>query len=34
MGDRLTALQEGLVMVHEKQGYNYDETDKTFPPLS
>ena len=34
MGDRLTALQEGLAMVREKQGYSYDETDKPFPSLS
>jgi SulP family sulfate permease len=34
MGDRLTALQEGLAMVREKQGYSYDETEKPFPSLS
>jgi len=34
MGDRLTALQEGLAMVREKQGYSYDETQKPFPSLS
>jgi sulfate permease, SulP family len=34
IGDRLTALQEGLAMVREKQGYSDDETDKTFPSLS
>jgi SulP family sulfate permease len=34
MGDRLTALQEGLAMVREKQSYSYDETDKPFPSLS
>jgi SulP family sulfate permease len=34
MGDRLTALQEGLAMVREKQGYSYDEMGKPFPSLS
>ncbi|WP_414545825.1 SulP family inorganic anion transporter [Nostoc sp. CCY0012] len=34
MSDRLTALQTGLAMVREKQGYSYDETDKPFPSLS
>lgn len=34
MSDRLTALQEGLAMVREKQGYNYDGTDKPFPSFS
>ena len=34
MGDRLTALQEGLAMVREKQGYSYDETEEPFPSLS
>ncbi|MUL38936.1 SulP family inorganic anion transporter [Gloeocapsopsis dulcis] len=30
MGDRLTALQEGLALVREKQSYHYDEADKPF----
>ncbi|OKH23093.1 SulP family inorganic anion transporter [Chroogloeocystis siderophila] len=30
MGDRLTALQEGLAIVREKQSYHYDETNKPF----
>ncbi|UNU24775.1 bicarbonate transporter BicA [Microcoleus vaginatus] len=34
MGDRLTALQEGLAMVREKQGHSYDEMGKPFPSLS
>ncbi len=34
MGDRLTALQEGLTMVREKQTYTYDETEKPFPSMS
>ncbi|YAF96564.1 MAG: SulP family inorganic anion transporter [Nodularia sp. CChRGM 3473] len=34
MGDRLTALQEGLAMVREKQSYSYDQTDTTYSPLS
>jgi len=34
MGDRLTALQEGLAMVREKQGYSYGETEKPFLSLS
>ncbi|MFN6514665.1 MAG: SulP family inorganic anion transporter [Nostoc sp. CreGUA01] len=34
MGDRLTALQEGLAMVREKQTYSYGETDKPFSSLS
>ena len=34
MGDRLTALQEGLARVDEKQGYSYDETEKPFPSMS
>ncbi|MEG3901593.1 SulP family inorganic anion transporter [Microcoleus sp. B4-C5] len=34
MGDRLSALQEGLAMVREKQGYSYDETGTPFPSLS
>jgi len=33
MGDRLTALQEGLAMVREKQAYSYDQTDTTYSPL-
>ncbi|MBF2016705.1 MAG: SulP family inorganic anion transporter [Rivularia sp. T60_A2020_040] len=28
MGDRLTALQEGLTIVREKQNYNYEQPDK------
>lgn len=34
MGDRLTALQEGLAMVREKQTYTYEQTDTTSFPLS
>ncbi|PMB46382.1 sodium-independent anion transporter [Fischerella thermalis CCMEE 5330] len=34
MGDRLTALQEGLSLVREKQGYTYDKADKPFPSIS
>ncbi|MBW4555375.1 MAG: SulP family inorganic anion transporter [Trichormus sp. ATA11-4-KO1] len=34
MGDRLTALQQGLALVREKQGYSYDEIDKPFSSLS
>lgn len=34
MGDRLTALQEGLTMVREKQSYIYDEKEKPFPSIS
>ena len=34
MGDRLTALQEGLAMVREKQSYTYEQTDTTSFPLS
>ncbi|MBE9126254.1 MULTISPECIES: SulP family inorganic anion transporter [unclassified Coleofasciculus] len=34
MNDRLTALQEGLALVREKQGYSHDEADKHFPSLS
>jgi SulP family sulfate permease len=34
MGDRLTALQEGLTMIREKQSYSYDQTDTTYSPLS
>ncbi len=34
MGDRLTALQEALAMVREKQSYSYDETEKPFSSLS
>jgi sulfate permease, SulP family len=34
MGDRLTALQEGLTMVREKQTYTYEQTDTTSFPLS
>lgn len=33
MGDRLTALQEGLALVREKQEYSYDGTDKSFPSV-
>jgi SulP family sulfate permease len=34
MGDRLTALQEGLAIVREKQSYSYDKTEKPFSSLS
>ncbi|MGF1673358.1 MAG: SulP family inorganic anion transporter [Rivularia sp. (in: cyanobacteria)] len=34
MGDRLTALQEGLTIVREKQNYNYEQPDKPFTSLS
>ncbi|MEQ9371733.1 MAG: SulP family inorganic anion transporter [Coleofasciculus chthonoplastes F3-SA18-01] len=30
MGDRLTALQEGLAMVREKQGFSYEEKGDQF----
>jgi SulP family sulfate permease len=34
MSDRLTALQTGLSIVREKQGYSYEQTDTTSFPLS
>jgi SulP family sulfate permease len=34
MGDRLTALQEGLAIVREKQTYKLEQTDKPFPSFS
>jgi sulfate permease, SulP family len=34
MGDRLTALQEGLALVRQKQEQSYDDSDKSFPTVS
>ncbi len=34
IGDRLSALQEGLAFVREKQSDRYDESDKSFSSLS
>lgn len=34
MGDRLTALKEGLSMVREKQSVSYNELNQPFSPIS
>jgi hypothetical protein len=34
MGDRLTALKEGLSMVREKQSVSYNEIQQPFSPIS
>jgi SulP family sulfate permease len=34
MGDRLTALQEGLAIVRQKEGYDHNNTDEFLSSLS
>jgi SulP family sulfate permease len=34
MGDRLTALKEGLSMVREKESVSYNELQQPFSPIS